>query len=246
MADRYFVEHTIDSDRVVLGPPEGHHLARVMRAKPGDAVTLFDGSGAEFDASVARVARDEVELTIHTRREIDRELPLRLTLAVALPKGDRQKWLVEKCVELGVSSIVPLWTERGVAQPADSALARLRRAAIEATKQCGRNRLLEIAEPRPWSEFAARDVPESLRLIAQPEATASVAAVWRDRLERTGAAPREVCVAVGPEGGFSDAEFAAAVEHGWQGVALGTRILRVETACLTLAATLGALADDAR
>lgn len=244
MADRYFVEHRIETERIVLGPPEGHHLARVMRAQPGDAVTLFDGSGAEFDATIVRIVRDQVELTVGERREVDRELRMRLLLAVALPKGDRQKWLVEKAVEQGVASLVPLRTERGVAQPADSALARLRRAVIEASKQCGRNRLMEIAEPEKWSEFAARDSRETLRLIAQPGATQSISAACRTDGSSQAARQREICIAVGPEGGFSDQEFNLALAHGWQGVSLGRRILRVETACLVLAAVVATLAED--
>lgn len=246
MADRYFVEHKIDSDRIVLGPPEGRHLARVMRADPGDAVTLFDGSGAEFVANVERVGRDEVVLAIRERHEIDRELPVRLVLAVALPKGDRQKWLVEKCVELGVKALVPLYTERGVAQPADSALARLRRSVIEATKQCGRNRLMEIAEAQKWSDLAASTSPDTLRLVAQPGASQSIIAACRAGDAGSHACSREVCAAVGPEGGLSDNEYELALAQGWQGVSLGTRILRVETACLALAATVAALSESTR
>ena len=126
-----------------------------MRAKAGTRVTLFDGSGWEFDAVVQRTGRSEVELAIAGRQEIDREARIAVTLGVALPKGDRQKWLVEKVVELGVARLVPLETERGVAQPVENALERLRRGVIEASKQCGRNRLMEIAEPRAWREFLA-------------------------------------------------------------------------------------------
>ena len=108
MTDRYFVESPIRADRATLVGPEAHHLIHVMRAGPGDAVVLFDGSGAEFDAVVERSTRAEVELAVRSRREVDRESPRALTLAVALPKGDRQKWLVEKAVELGVRRMVPL------------------------------------------------------------------------------------------------------------------------------------------
>ena len=126
-----------------------------MRATPGTQVTLFDGGGDEFSATVAQLRRSDVELSILSRESIDRELPFDLTLGVALPKGDRQKWLVEKAVELGVTRIVPLRTRRGVAQPVEQALVRLRRAVIEASKQCGRNRLLQIDEPRNWPDFVA-------------------------------------------------------------------------------------------
>src|SRR5436190_713470 len=147
MSDRFFVSPPIAGDRAVLAGDEARHLAAVMRVQIGDEVVLFDGSGVEFTARVTATRKQAVELAIFERREISRELPFSLTLAVALPKGERQKWLVEKATELGVTRIVPLVTERGVAQPVESALERLRRSVIEASKQCGRNRLMEIAAP---------------------------------------------------------------------------------------------------
>ena len=168
MSDRYFVESPVVSDRAVLAGAEAHHLLHVMRAKVGTRVTLFDGSGWEFDAVVERTGRSEVELAIAGRQEIDREAPIAVTLGVALPKGDRQKWLVEKVVELGVARLVPLETERGVAQPVENALERLRRGVIEASKQCGRNRLMEIAGPKTWQEFLAESGDVACRLVAHP------------------------------------------------------------------------------
>src|SRR5262245_59708870 len=140
MTQRYFVEPCIDGNQVTLSGAEAHHLIRVMRCRTDDEVTLFDGSGAEFLARVVHVGRADAELAVLARHEVDRELPLRVTLAVALPKGYRQRWLVEKLVELGASRLVPLETTRGVAQPDEKALVRLRRSVIEACKQCGRNR----------------------------------------------------------------------------------------------------------
>ena len=142
MADRYFVQPEITGDRAVLAGPEAHHLLHVMRLGIGDRVTLFDGSGAEFLAQITRLGRSEVELSVLAREPIDRELPIDFTLAVALPKGDRQKWLVEKAVELGVTRLVPLRTARSVAQPGPQVAKRLARTGIEASKQCRRNRLL--------------------------------------------------------------------------------------------------------
>src|SRR5262245_41249970 len=135
MSERFFIEPPVTGPRVVLTGDEARHVARVMRAAVGDEVILFDGSGAEFLARITILGKSTIELEIVERRETSRELPMRLTLAVALPKGERQKWLVEKATELSVTCLVPLITERGVAQPTDSALARLRRAVIEASKQ---------------------------------------------------------------------------------------------------------------
>jgi len=231
MSDRYFVDKPISIDRVTLSGPEAHHLIHVMRATPGTRVTLFDGAGDEFSAAVERVGRADVELSILARQSIDRELPFSLTLGVALPKGDRQKWLVEKAVELGVTRIVPLRTQRGVAQPVEQALVRLRRAVIEASKQCGRNRLLQIDEPRSWPDFVADAAGASCRLVAHPGGARELRSVLVDL-------SGNVCLAIGPEGGFADEEVALAVAAGWCIVDLGPRILRVETAALFLVAVV--------
>jgi 16S rRNA (uracil1498-N3)-methyltransferase len=234
MSERFFVPEPIVAGRVMLAGDEARHLASVMRAEAGDEVTLFDGSGAEFAARVIAVGKQAVELEIIERREVDRELPIDLTLAVALPKGDRQKWLVEKATELGATRIVPLITTRGVAQPVDAALERLRRSVIEASKQCGRNRLLEIAEPQTAAEYVASVSPDSLRLWADPTGES-----LSDILP---AGARPIHCAIGPEGGFSPEEAAAAKQAGWRRVSLGSRILRIETAALMLAAWTAASA----
>src|SRR4029079_17666912 len=141
---------------MMLDGPEAHHLLHVMRAAVGDEVTLFDDFGAEFRATVETVRRADAELRIVERREVDRELSFELIVGVALPKGDRQKWLVEKLTELGVTTLVPLITERCVAQPNESALERLQRSVIEAAKQCGRNRLMAISQPQSWDDWIAQ------------------------------------------------------------------------------------------
>src|SRR5690606_32869891 len=112
---RCYSHDRIASDQVTLDGSEAHHLLHVLRAAPGMSVTLFDGSGAEFEAEVAACKRSTIELRILQRREVDRELPYPLVLGVPLPKGDRQRWIVEKAVELGVTRLVPLITERSVA-----------------------------------------------------------------------------------------------------------------------------------
>ena len=230
MADRYFLEIPLAADRATLAGPEAHHLIHVMRAAPGVKVVLFDGSGAEFHAIVERVGRSEVELAILTREEINRELPRDLTLGVALPKGDRQKWLVEKTVELGVTRLVPLRTQRGVAQPVEQTLSRLRRSVIEASKQCGRNRLMQIEEPQSWPDFVVSAANVHCRLLAHPHGACE------PKFEIAPHLTNSALLAVGPEGGFVADEVAQAVAAGWHTVDLGPRILRVETAALLLVA----------
>ena len=241
MTDRYFSEIPISEDRIRLAGAEAHHLIHVMRAKPGGRVVLFDGSGAEFDARVQRVERAEAELAVLARREADRELPLELTLGVALPKGDRQRWLVEKAVELGVGRIVPLVTARSVAQPVEQALSRLRRTVIEASKQCGRNRLLQIGRPQAWADYVAETAEVPCRLLAQPHGGHPDGGLL-SAADLSGG----VCLAVGPEGGFTEGETAPAVAAGWRTVDLGPRTLRVETAALLLVAMVCQVARNAQ
>jgi 16S rRNA (uracil1498-N3)-methyltransferase len=235
MSQRFFVPE-IDGEQAMLDGSEAHHLIHVMRAKAGTEVVLFDGSGAEYAARVTRIDRSRVALAIRRRSEIDRELPGRMTLAVALPKGDRQRWLVEKTVELGVTCLVPLITQRGVAQPAQQALERLERTVIEAAKQCGRNRLMEIAAPRPFIEFAAEAPAGPTRLVAHPGGR-SMGDLFRDE-EHASTAETAYLLAIGPEGGFTREEIAIATREGWRTVDLGPRTLRIETAALALAAAI--------
>ena len=194
MTHRYFVDRPITQETATLTGPEAHHLLHVMRAKPGDEVVLFDNSGDEFPARVATLRRSEADLAILERQTIDRELPCPLVLGVALPKGDRQRWLVEKAVELGVSRLIPLETTRSVAQPNAKAVERLRRATIEASKQCGRNRLMEVAPPQKWSDFLRSTVAAPIRLVAHPSLRSPP-----PKLETSGAGP--IVLAIGPEEG---------------------------------------------
>ena len=240
-ADRYFCDTTIRGDGVLLSGPEAHHLVHVMRGGPGARVVLFDGTGWEYSAQVDEVRGGQARLTILGREQVDRELPIEIHLGVSLPKGDRQKWLVEKVVELGVARIVPLRTARSVAQPVQQALARLRRAVIEASKQCGRNRLMEIGEPQEWSDFVPAAPTGGHRLLAHPGKQLSVvscqlpAPLTTDNRQLTTA-----YLAVGPEGGFTADEVALATSAGWQQVDLGRRTLRIETAAILLVALVSA------
>lgn len=243
MSERYFVEQPITGSKATLLASEAHHLAHVMRGKPGQQVTLFDGQGGEYTAAIARVGRAEIELDVLAHHGIERELPVRVTIGVSLPKGDRQRWLVEKLVELGVSDFVPLVTTRGVAQPTGGALDRLRRAVIEAAKQCGRNRLMQIAEPQKFDDFLRSASAEAVRLFAHPQSTLTLGE-W---VRNTRSIPEaSVLCAVGPEGGFTDDEAALAQAAGWTTVDLGAAILRVETAAAVLATAAGMVSQGQR
>ncbi len=233
MADRYFCSQPIISNHATLDGPEARHVARVMRASIGDTLVLFDGTGSEFVAEIDSLGRDTVELSIVSRETPNRELPFELSLAVALPKGDRQKWLVEKGTELGVTRLVPVKTERSVVVPSSKTVDRLSRTVIEASKQCGRTRLMEIGTPVTWNEISSQVDPAATRLVAHPGGK-RLGEIFPEGIE----SGRSIWVGIGPEGGFSDGEVDAACDKGWQKVNLGARILRIETAALAVAARL--------
>jgi 16S rRNA (uracil1498-N3)-methyltransferase len=233
MSERFFLSTPPAAGRAVLTGDAARHLGRVLRARPGDAVTLFDGRGRRWTARVARVDRDSVALDIAAECSAPSPRGPRLTLAAALPKGERQKWLVEKLTELGVHAFVPLDTARGVAEAGDAARTRLGRVVIEACKQCGRDTLMEIGESRPLAALLAGAATGVRIVIADPHggpldgaATAGIAA----------ASTVETLGLVGPEGGFTAEELATADTAGAIRVSLGPHILRVETAAIALAA----------
>ena len=235
MSDRFFsstpIEFTASGDTLVrLEATEAHHLMHGMRRGVGARVTLCDGSGAEFTAEVKELSRRDAVLAVLSREEISREPPVEIHLVVAMPKGDRQKVLVEKLTELGVARLTPVVTDHGVVELRASALQKLRRAVIEASKQCGRNRLMQIDEPQPLNDFLKADLPAE-RLIAHPGGEPLGAVL------SGGPLPGASTMLVGPEGGFSEAEVQQALASGWRQVSLGGSILRIETAAISLAAT---------
>ncbi|MBS0264010.1 MAG: RNA methyltransferase, partial [Planctomycetes bacterium] len=150
---------------------------------------------------------------------------------VAVPKGDRFGWLVEKATELGVARLVPLLTERSVVIPGDGKLDKMRRTIIEASKQCRRSRLMELDESQEWPAFTSRQPTDRPFWVAHPTGQP----LERSTLPVAG----HLTVAIGPEGGFTDREIALAVAQGARLITLGARILRIETAALAVAAALG-------
>lgn len=200
-------------------------MRHVMRLGVGDSIIVFDGSGNDFAAQIQALGKNEVHLALGKAERVERELTGELTVAASLPKGDRQRFLIEKLVELGTTAFVPLMTHRGVAQPTDSARQRLKRTVIEASKQSGRSCLMRIDPPLDADTFFARAAQQT-KLIASFGGRPLHGTAWTS----------SVTVAVGPEGGFTSAEFDSAIACGWKTVSLGPRVLRVETAATLLAA----------
>lgn len=235
MIDRVYLDDPLDTASVTLRDEEAHHLGRVRRARPGHRVEVFNGRGRAFLASVTELDRDRVVLRIEGPARADRTAPRPVTLAVCFPRGERLDWLVEKAVEIGVERLIPLRTARTVVDPRPTKLDRLRRLIIEASKQCGRNRLMVIEPPTTWAALVAEDRIDD-RLFAHPGAP-PVAGL------PSPATP--ALLAIGPEGGLTDDEVAGALARGWQPFGLGATILRVETAALAAAISLHTLAAGA-
>lgn len=236
---RYYCEHPLEVESEAnLNGPEVHHLLHVMRAKPGEQVTLFDGRGAEFVAQIVATSRKSVCVQVVERCDIDRELDFELTVGSALPKGDRQRFLIEKLVELGATRFVPLRTQRSVVKPNETVCQRLRKTVVEASKQCGRNRLMEIAHATSLADYlsdAGLAVDSTTRWIAHPSAV-ETARADHGNIDHLSADLGNRAIAVGPEGGFTDDEVELAAKAGWTPVSLGRRTLRIETAAVAIVA----------
>jgi 16S rRNA (uracil1498-N3)-methyltransferase len=226
MAERFYTSDSLGPGEYHLTGAEAHHLFTVRRYRPGDRVVLFNGDGREYPAEIVECGKKAVLLNVLSAALVDRELPFSLVVASALPKGDRADYLIEKLVELGVTRFEPLVTARSVVVPKAAVVEKFARAVIEASKQCGRNRLMVVEPPRKWDEYLDVTGPGS-RILLHPDPAAP-------RL--TAAMGVGSTMAIGPEGGFTDEEVSQALAAGWRLAALGGRVLRIETAAVAAAA----------
>jgi 16S rRNA (uracil1498-N3)-methyltransferase len=232
MAQRFYVNYPLTAGPAELQGAEAHHLAVVSRVRPGDLVCLFNGDGREYPARILTAARRRVTLDVSTPIAPARELPFAVEVAAPLPKGDRAQFLVEKLTELGVTTYVPLRTRRSVVHPRETRRDKLERYVIEASKQCGRNVLLQVQPLADWESYCRRDDLPAWRVLAHARPDAEI----QSGGHLDSGAKGDRVFAVGPEGGFTDEEVAVARGAGWEVIDLGPRILRVETAALVLAA----------
>jgi 16S rRNA (uracil1498-N3)-methyltransferase len=229
---------------ITVGGAEHHHLARVLRARRGDAITLFDGAGGEVQARIVRIGRAETELVADTTpspiaspnaSSSASSAGAPLVLLTAVPRGGRMDFLVQKCCELGVSRIVPIIASRSVARPEPGRRARWEKIAREAARQCGRADVPVVGAPTALATaLAAAELPER-RLLLSPEGGGGRSPVGRS-LRSMLPDPAATALLVGPEGGLAAAETEAAQTAGFVPVSLGSRILRVETAAIVAVA----------
>ena len=247
---RCFSPEPLQAGSVITLPPiAAAHVMRVLRLRPGAALTLFDGRGGQHPARLLGGGPAGVRVEVGERQAVERESPVQLRLLQGLARGERMDWIVQKATELGVAAIVPFHGEHSVVrlqEPAASRrVAHWRAVAISACEQCGRNRLPAIAAIADLpTALAAAPEPtpgrvDQLRLLLCPDARQSLPA-------RLASLPPSctISVLVGPEGGLSDSEQEAARRDGFQAVRLGPRVLRAETAPLAALASIQALVGD--
>jgi 16S rRNA (uracil1498-N3)-methyltransferase len=231
---RVFVEAPLGRGaQVTLTGSAAAHVSRVLRLRAGDGLTLFNGTGGEFAATIAGIARDAVTVAVGEARCGERESPLTLTLAQGISRGERMDLVVQKATELGVTTLAPLLTERSVVRLDAAQAARKsehwRAIALAACEQSGRNRPPRLLPPAPLGEFL-RAGSAATKLLLSPAAALRLAEVPRPA--------GEVQVLIGPEGGLTDEEQARAQAAGFLGVRLGPRVLRTETAAIAALALL--------
>ena len=227
---RVYVDEPVTAGkRLVVAGSAANHIARVLRLRSGDALTVFDGSGGEFGARVEEFRKEAVVVSVEEHRTLDRESPLSLTLAQGISRGERMDWIIQKATELGASRIVPVFTKRSVVRlddkQAERKLQHWRAIAVSACEQCGRNRLPDMAPPVDFFDvLPTGSSPGETRLLLSPSGDLRI-----DDLEDAG---KGITVLIGPEGGLEDVEQEAAVAAGFKAVRMGPRVLRTETAAI--------------
>lgn len=242
-ATRVYVEAALTPGSIVELPREAaSHLSKVLRARRGDELVLFNGDGREFAAAIESVRGPRVSASVGLGVPVDRESPYAVTLMQSVPRGDRMDFIVQKATELGVARIVPVLSRRSVVRldstQTQSKAEHWRGVAVSACEQCGRNRLPIIEAARPLQSYLGESAPElKLRLLFEPETGPPAQA---PRFEPGAAAE----IAIGPEGGFADDELEAFRLTGFFRISLGPRILRTETAAIAAVTWLQARFGD--
>ena len=244
MPARFFVDQPLQSGATFALPAGAARHVQVLRMQPGTAITLFNGQGGEWAASVTQMGRSDVTVEIGAHDPVDRELALAVTLALGMPENERMDTVIEKATELGVARIQPLLCERSVlrlsGERAAKKVAHWQGVAQAACEQSGRTRVPQIEPIRSLSDWLRE-------LAAATEGPAPTPARWLLSLRETEplatraaqAWPGGAVCLSGPEGGLAPGEEAAARAHGFTAISLGARVLRADTAPLAVLAYLG-------
>ncbi len=229
---RFFAPQSSFNDNLItLDADETRHLRDVLRLHVGDEVSVFDGAGKEFACTINEIGKKETVLSVVKEIEPSSpESPFAITIAATVLNGEKYDLIVQKAVELGITKLIPLITIRCDVKQKDAArrLERWRRIAMEATKQTGRAKLMEIAEPATFDKLLGELNGENAVLFSERDG----------RDFTTIAADKNITALYGPKGGWDDVELKLAAEHNINIVTLGGRILRAETAAIAITAIL--------
>lgn len=235
----YLPQPLASGTTVQLDARAQRHAVRVLRLQAGDSLILFNGEGGEYHATLEDSRREGAQVSLREFNDRERESPLDIALLQGVARGEKMDLILQKAVELGVSRVVPLATERSQVKLSgerlDKRMQHWRGVIIHACEQCGRNRLPELAELQDLNAVLAAHGPGRLGLLLDPTA---------DRGPHGLAGTRALSLLIGPEGGLSASERDQARSAGFQGVRLGPRILRTETAGLAALAALQCLYGD--
>ena len=230
---RFFVDkNNIEENRILICGADAHHIARSLRMAEGDEAVVCDGSSSEYRCNLTRIRDEECECQIIETVKSEAESPVRITLCMAYPKGDKLETVIQKAVELGCDKIVPFESSRCIKRPkaekAEKQTARLQRIAEEAAKQCGRARIPLVTQPMSFKQMLEEAKQSDLSLICyENEDGFSI----KDALKNEKSVS-SIAIIVGAEGGFAQDEIVLACEAGAKSITLGKRILRCETAPL--------------
>ncbi len=225
---RVYIESTLAiNERLQLPKQVAHHLVNVLRLKAGQTLTVFNGQGGEYSAHINHLDKRQADILINEFIAIDRESPVEIHLGQVLARGEKMDWIIQKSVELGVKQITPLFSQYcNVKLPADRIEKRVRHweaVIISACEQSGRTAIPLIHPPIQLDNWLAQTKADQ-RFICHPELP---------KTSNTMNSPQTIAIAIGPEGGFSDAEIKQAMHHQFTSLNLGPRVLRTETAGLT-------------
>ena len=232
---------TRSPDAVIPLPSAGaYHVAKVLRLREGAPLIVFDGSGVDRQAEIARIEGDKVSVRVVNSTPGTAESPLRVTLIQGVSRSDRMDWALQKTTELGVAAIAPVLTARSVVRLDDKQAQKKqlhwRGIVIGACEQCGRSKIPAVGTPMPLREYFAKVKKEGMRLVLSPSAPAALTGI--------ASLPNKVELLIGPEGGLDDDELIAAQKAGFMPVRLGPRVLRTETAAVVALTVFQALWGD--
>lgn len=237
---RVFVEEPLASGaELELGTAAAGHVVRVLRLAAGDALTLFNGSGGEYQAEIMEIRRGAARVQVGEHVPVESESPLAVTLVQGVSRGERMDWVIQKATELGVHAILPVLTERSVvkldARQSAAKHAHWRAIAISACEQCGRNRVPEIGRAVELGDWLAANRGAGTRITLDARASVPLSKL---------AAAQPVTLLIGPEGGLTYHEREGARSAGFEARTLGPRVLRTETAAVAALSVIQAIAGD--